>query len=156
MLPLWRSRRTSTGTKGRRWRFEEPHWTLLHPLAVLNVGGTEERRTLLGYAENISCNGMMIGSVWPKKVGSHLQVEFALPEPADLVVRCACEVVWARPHSADPDRPGMGLSFLDLPESAACSIESLHAGEQAQGAPAGRTWSEYDQAWIPWTPQAPR
>ncbi len=155
MLPLFRRRGSSTGAKRRKWRFEEPRWTLSHPLAVLVVDTAQDRRTLLGYAENISCGGMMIGSVWPKEVGSRLEVEFALPEPADLVVRCTCEVVWARPHSVDPNKPGMGLKFLDLPGSMACGIESLFEGDQGPQTPSSRTWSEYDHAWIPWTPRAP-
>jgi hypothetical protein len=156
MLPLFGRRRSTIGSRGRKWLFEEPRWSLSHPLAVLRVGGTGNRRTLLGYAENISCNGMMIGSVWPKEVGSRLQVEFALPAPADLVVQCTCEVIWARPHSVDPNKPGMGLKFLDLPGPTACSIESLCDGDRSSETPACRTWSDYDQAWIPWTPPASR
>ncbi len=142
--------------RARRWRFEEPRWALVHPLAVLKVDGAEGRRTLLGYAENISCGGMMIGTVWPKEVGSRLRIEFALPEPADLVARCTCKVIWARPHSADPEKPGMGLQFLDLPAPMALGIESLFEEDRGPQAPPCRTWSEYHQAWIPWTPRAPR
>ena len=156
MLPLWKRRSSSAEAKGRKWRFEESRWALQHPLAVLNVVEAEDRRTLLGYAENISCNGMMIGTVWPKQPGSRLLVEFALPEPADLVVRCTCEVIWARPHSADPNKPGMGLEFLELPGSAARSIESLFGEDRGPAAEACRTWSEYDGAWISWRSQGPR
>ena len=148
MLSL-RARRT------RGYRFEEPRWTLAHPFPVLKVDDLEGRRTLLGYAENVNCGGMMIGTVWPKEVGSRFRVEFALPEPADLVVRCTCEVVWARPHSADPNRPGMGLSFLDLTAPMIHGIEALFEADQDRQAPR-RTWSEYDREWIPWTPRTPR
>ena len=155
MLPVRWRRGSSAGAKGRAWRFEETRWSLPHPLAVLLVDGAQDRRTLLGYASNISCGGMMIGTVWPKKVGRRLQVEFALPEPADLVVRCTCEVTWARPHSADPIKPGMGLRFLDLPCPTARSIESLFEGDASLRARPCRTWSEYDHEWIRWTHRAP-
>lgn len=154
MLPLGWKRRFSSNH--RKWQFEAPRWTLAHPLPVLNVGGDGGRRTLLGYAENISCGGMMIGTVWPKPAGTLLEIEFALPAPADLVAHSACEVVWARPHSADPDKPGMGLRFLDLPGDAARAIESLFDGEQGSHSRPRRTWSEYDREWIPWTPRAPQ
>lgn len=97
---------------------------------------------------------MMIGTVWPKEVGSRLLIEFALPAPADLVVRCGCEVVWARPYSVDRRRPGMGLEFLELPESAAEGIDSLWRTGHPPDAPASRTWSEFDHAWIAWTPRS--
>ena len=156
MLPLRRTRSSPKGAQGRQWPFEEARWSLPHPLAIMNAGGSQDRQTLLGYAENISRHGMMIGTVWPKEPDSRLQVEFALPEPADLVVRCSCRVVWARPHSVDANRPGMGLEFLDLPDTVADRIDSLWQGDRQPEAPACRTWSEYDHAWVARTPRASR
>ena len=156
MLFLGWRRRSSPRADDRKWRFEAPRWQLTHPLPVLNVGGAGDRRTLLGYAENISSGGMMIGTVWPKPVGRRLEIEFALPDPADLVARCSAEVVWARPHRVDPDRPGMGLEFLDLPGATARAIEALFESEGGPYDRPCRTWSEYDGEWIPWTPRAPR
>lgn len=156
-MRLLRSRRRAPeGGAGSLLPFDDGSWSLPHPLAVLNVAGAGDRHTLLGYAENISRHGMMIGTVWPKEVDRELEIEFALPEPVDLVVRCICRVAWARPHSIDPNRPGMGLEFIELPESVADRIESLRETRQMPESAACRTWSEFDQAWIPWARQAPR
>jgi Tfp pilus assembly protein PilZ len=137
----------------RRVSLEEPRWNLNHPLAVLKVVG--ERRTLLGYAENLSRKGMMIGSISPKAVGARYEVEFALPDPEDLVVRCTCRVAWARPYSKSSQTPGMGLEFLDLPDDLAARIESMlwRNGKPSRKA-AMRIWSEFDHEWIRWRPQA--
>ena len=152
MRLLRRKRRSLKPGDDNLLQFEEPRRRLAHPLVVLNVAG--DRHTLLGYAENISRHGMMIATLWPRQPGSELEVEFALPEPVDLVVRCTCKVAWARPHSVDPNKPGMGLAFHELPESAAAGIESLCNESKTIETPACRTWSEYDQAWIPWNSQA--
>lgn len=154
MLP-WFGRRNDRQTRepSRRWSLEEARWNLSHPLAVLKVVG--EKRTLLGYAENISRRGMMIGSISPKAVGSRYEVEFALPDPEDLVVRCSCRVAWSRPYSKSTETPGMGLEFLDLPEELAARIESMlwRNGQPSRKA-AMRIWSEFDREWIRWRPQA--
>ncbi len=151
MLP-WRRRGSRPNGDGRQWAFEERRRSLPHRLAVLKVDAPEDRHTLLGYAESITRTGMMIGTVWPKRVGSRHLVEFALPDPADLVVRCTCRVAWARPHSEDRQKPGMGLEFLDLPEPVADRIDSLWQGDARPPARVRRTWSEFDHAWIPWRP----
>ncbi len=153
-MRFWRQRK-KPGPNGHHGTgpFEDPRWNLPHPLAILRVDVRSERRTLLGYAEYISPEGMMIGTVWPKEVGSRHRVEFALPAPADTVVRCNCEVVWARPYSVDRQRPGMGLEFVAPPESVAESIESLWRAGHAPDAPPTRTWSEFDRKWIDWTPR---
>lgn len=153
-MRFWRRKKESTSTGRRRTLpFEDPRWDLLHPLAVLKVDGHTGRRTLLGYAENISKRGMMIGSVWPKEVHSRHQIEFALPAPIDLVVRCDCEVVWSRPYSVDSEKPGMGLEFQELSELAADGIEAVWRAGSPPNAPASRTWSDFDHAWIAWTPR---
>lgn len=154
----WWPTRSPAGLTREPRPFEDPRWRLPHPIAVLTIDRTLDRRTLLGYAENMSRGGMMIGTISPKAVGSRHRVEFALPGPSDVVVRCSCRVAWARPFSVDPERPGMGLELLDLPESVAAAIDALWENGRRPEAPACRTWSEFDRAWIPWTPRiaAPR
>jgi hypothetical protein len=156
MLP-WFGKRNGHQTKERQRdeALEEPRWNLNHPLAVLKVVG--DRRTLLGYAENLSRRGMMIGSISPKSVGSRYEVEFALPDPEDLVVRCSCRVAWSRPYSKDTTTPGMGLEFLDLPDEVGARIEStLWRTCEPNRNGAIRIWSDFDHEWIRWTPAAAR
>ncbi len=156
-MGLWRNN-GKRGPNGQRRTlpFEEPRWRLARPLTILKVDGLGGRHTLLGYAENISRNGLMIGTVSPKEVGSLHEIEFALPSPADLVVRCRCKVVWARRYSAGGREPGMGLEFLDLSASAAESIDSLWGDEHPPEAPATCTWSDFERAWVPWAPRRAR
>ncbi len=154
-MSLWsRSNRPDPARRSRDLPFEEPRWRLARPLTILKVDGLGGRHTLLGFAENLSRGGMMIGSISPKEVGSRHQIEFALPAPSDLVVRCSCRVAWARPYSAAGREPGMGLEFLDLPESAAEGIDALWESARPPEAPARCTWSDFDRAWIPWTPRS--
>ena len=97
---------------------------LRQPLTVLKATNNSGPKTLFGYASNISRSGMLISTINPRKPGSRFEVEFALPEPANVVARCNCEVVWKRTWAKeDAHRPGMGLRFLDLPEETAAVIE---------------------------------
>jgi hypothetical protein len=97
---------------------------LRQPLTVLKATDNGGPRTLFGYARNISRSGMLISTINPRKPGSRYEVEFALPEPTNLVARCKCEVVWERTWAKkDKQKPGMGLRFIDLPEDKAAVIE---------------------------------
>jgi uncharacterized protein (TIGR02266 family) len=97
---------------------------LRQPLTVLKATNNSGPKTLFGYACNISRSGMLISTINPRKPGSRYEVEFSLPEPANVVARCECEVVWKRTWAKeDRHRPGMGLRFLDLSEEAAAAIE---------------------------------
>lgn len=97
---------------------------LRQPLTVLKATNNSGPKTLFGYASNISRSGMLISTINPRKPGAKFEVEFALPEPANVVARCNCEVVWKRTWAKeDAHRPGMGLRFLDLPEETAAVIE---------------------------------
>ena len=156
-MGLWRQNR-KPGPDGERRTlpFEEPRWRLARPLTILKVDGHGGRHTLLGYAENVSRGGLRIGTVSPKEVGSLHEIEFALPSPADLVVRCRCRVVWARRYSAGGREPGMGLEFVDLPESVADGIDSLWGDEHPPESPATCTWSDFERAWVPWAPRRAR
>ena len=92
--------------------------TLRRPLIVQRVKAQDDRLAFFGYATNISSGGLFIGTANPKNVGSRFTVEIPLPAPIDREIRCSCEVVWTRRWQKRMDHePGMGLRFLDLPES---------------------------------------
>lgn len=95
------------------------------PLIVLRVTLDDGRKSLFGYAKNISRGGLFIASVNPKEPGSRFQVEIALPPPIGRTVQCGCEVVWKRHFSQKSDlEPGMGIRFLELPDEAASEIDA--------------------------------
>ncbi len=98
--------------------------SLRAPLIVQRVRLDDDRRTFFGYAKNVSRGGLFIGTTNPKGVGSRFLVDIPLPEPINRQVRCKCEVVWQRPWSSRGKlEPGMGLRFVDLPETAASEID---------------------------------
>jgi uncharacterized protein (TIGR02266 family) len=97
---------------------------LRSPLIVLRVKLDDGRKTLFGYAKNISRGGLFITSVNPKEPGSRFQVEITFPPPIKRTIQCNCEVVWKRLYSKKSDlEPGMGIRFLDLPDEVAAEIE---------------------------------
>jgi len=99
--------------------------SLRSPLLVLKVKVDAGRKFFFGYAKNISRGGMFIATSNPKETGSRFQVEIPLPSPLNQVVSCTCEVVWQRQFKKNsPHEPGMGLKFIDLPESLSDAIDS--------------------------------
>ena len=97
---------------------------LRSPLIILNIINAGGSKTFFGYGKNISLGGLFISTVNPRAVGTHFNLEIPLPAPILKVVHCECEVVWSRQFSKDSTiEPGMGLRFLDLPESDGESID---------------------------------
>lgn len=97
---------------------------LARPLIVLRRHADGGHNSFFGYARNISRGGMFISSINPPQPGSRFRLEFKLPSDQEASVSCSCEVVWNRPFSASgPYQPGMGLKFLDIPETAAQQID---------------------------------
>lgn len=95
------------------------------PLIILRVKLDDGRKSFFGYAKNISRSGLFISTVNPREPGERFQVELTLPAPLGYNVQCTCEVVWKRHFSkGSPHEPGMGLSFVDLPEEVAAAIDS--------------------------------
>jgi uncharacterized protein (TIGR02266 family) len=94
------------------------------PLMVLKVRVDDGRKVFFGYAKNISRGGLFISTTNPREPGTSFQVEVPLPAPLNRKVNCTCEVVWKRDFAKDAlYEPGMGLKFLNLPESEA---EAIH------------------------------
>lgn len=94
------------------------------PLIVEKVPCDDGVKTFFGYAKNISRGGLFIGTVKPREPGDRFNIEITLPKPSTLTFRCTCEVVWKRHYEKKaPLEPGMGLKFIDLPETIAVQID---------------------------------
>ena len=89
------------------------------PLAV-EVDFRSENNLYVGFSENISEGGLFIATYEPLTVGERLPVHFTLPG-FNVPIRCEVEVTWVLEYGEGPldgDKvPGMGLRFLDLPDS---------------------------------------
>ena len=97
---------------------------LRSPLIILNIINAGGSKTFFGYGKNISLGGLFISTVNPREIGTHFTLEIPLPAPILKVVQCECEVVWSSQFRKDSTlEPGMGLKFLDLPESDGESID---------------------------------
>jgi len=95
------------------------------PLIVEKVPCEDTGKTFFGYAKNLSRGGLFVATIKPRKPGDRFVLEMVLPlsEPAPL--RCLCEVVWARAYQRKSCyEPGMGLKFIDLPESVGQKLEA--------------------------------
>lgn len=99
--------------------------TLRAPLIVEKIPCGDGRKTLFGYAKNLSRGGLFIATVKPREPGEEFTIELNLPTPDRFTLRCQCQVVWKRLFQRNsPFEPGMGLRFLDLPDAAAEKIEA--------------------------------
>ncbi|RME24220.1 MAG: pilus assembly protein PilZ [Deltaproteobacteria bacterium] len=96
---------------------------LPRPLIVLKEQSGRPK-TFFGYARNLSRGGMFISSVNPPVPGSRFRICFPRPDSPERTVSCDCEVVWNRNYSKSSKwLPGMGVKFVDLPESDAEIID---------------------------------
>ncbi len=94
------------------------------PLIVQKVAIDSDRPVFFGYSKNISRSGLFIATTNPIEPGEQIELEIPLPAPIATTIRCRCEVVWKRPLGKHlPFEPGMGLKFLDMPESVAEKID---------------------------------
>ena len=94
------------------------------PLIVEKVPLEDGQKTFFGYAKNISCGGLFIGTVKPREPGERFKIELTLPAPVKLTFHCTCEVIWKRHYDKKSTlEPGMGLKFLDLPEALEAKID---------------------------------
>ena len=97
---------------------------LSRPITVLKADDGGGHKTFFGYAKNISCSGMLIGTTNPRELGTRYRLEIPLPEPVNTIAICDCEVVWTQAwEKGRCHDPGMGLRFLDLPSEIASAIE---------------------------------
>lgn len=81
---------------------------------VVEIKGKSYDKLFVGYAENISRDGLFFSAANPPAVGSAFPVEFVLPDNR-TVVQCTCRVVWQHRYTAS-GRPsiGVGVEFVDL------------------------------------------
>jgi uncharacterized protein (TIGR02266 family) len=101
------------------------------PLMVLKVKVDDGRKVFFGYAKNISRGGLFIATTNPREPGTSFQVEIPFPPPIHRKMICTCEVLWKREFTPkSPYEPGMGLKFLNLPDSDA---EEIHRWVLEQG-----------------------
>lgn len=85
------------------------------PLIVEKIPCGDGRKTLFGYAKNISRGGIFIATLKPREPGEEFMIELTLPMVPRYTLRCRCEVVWTRHFQRkDSNEPGMGLRFLEL------------------------------------------
>jgi len=86
------------------------------PMIIQKVHIDGDRPAFFGYSKNISKSGMFIATTNSIQPGEQINLEFHLPTPLKVSVRCLCEVVWKRPYGTYlPFEPGLGLKFVDLP-----------------------------------------
>ncbi len=103
------------------------------PLIVENVRLDDGHKSFFGYAKNLSCGGVFIGTVKPRTPGERFKIEITLPPPANLTFHCTCEVAWKRHYARKTTlEPGMGLKFIDVPEELAGKIDAW-VRSQAEG-----------------------
>jgi uncharacterized protein (TIGR02266 family) len=85
------------------------------PLIVEKIPCADGRKTLFGYAKNISRGGLFIATVKPRDPGEEFMIELTLPKDSGHTFRCRCVVVWKRHFQRKVvNEPGMGLRFLEL------------------------------------------
>jgi len=90
-----------------------------YPRKPLQVKVTNLRSGLFTYflSNNISAGGMFLKAEEPLPQGTPLELQFSLPNN-DQPIQARAEVVRVAPPSSDPRLPsGMGLRFINLPES---------------------------------------
>lgn len=105
--------------------------TLRTPLIIQKVRIDGERPAFFGYSKNISKSGMFIATTNPIEPGQQVNLEFNLPAPLIGSVRCTCEVVWKRPFGTHlPFEPGMGMKFIDMPDSIAERLDTWIRSQQ--------------------------
>ncbi|WP_225073436.1 PilZ domain-containing protein [Desulfuromonas sp. CSMB_57] len=93
------------------------------PLLVLRENEERGARPFFGYARNISCGGLFIATANPRTPGERFTLLVPIP-PLGEAISCQCEVVWGRNFSRKSTlEPGMGLRFVDLPETVAETLD---------------------------------
>lgn len=119
-------RLTMDGAKKPKYPVEQKDLrsNLRVPLIVEKLPCGDGRKTLFGYARNISCGGVFIATVSPREPGEQFDLQVTFPAPEPFIVQCRCEVVWRRRFERGGKyEPGMGLRFLDLPQESRDAID---------------------------------
>ncbi len=107
---------------GRKARMDERK-SVRSPLLVLEVKGKHYNKIFIGYAKNISKDGLFLDARQSLKPGDQFPVEFVLPDGATKIT-CICEVVWTKQYSrASGGSRGMGVRFVKMAPSQKRIIE---------------------------------
>lgn len=94
------------------------------PLRVLRVETKLKGDVFFGHATNISKTGLFIQTANPKQPGFKVHIKFQLPNSEKL--SCWAEVVWTQDYTGQKGvQPGMGLQFIDPPESVQSAINEF-------------------------------
>ncbi|OQY16288.1 MAG: hypothetical protein B6I36_10465 [Desulfobacteraceae bacterium 4572_35.1] len=108
-------------------------------ILIKKICQTNSRQVFFGYATNISGAGLFISCTKPAALGTHFNLEFTLPEPANLTISCECKTIWNRRYSIKSKlEPGMGLSFIDLDEKTKKELDEWICNQQQFIAPPSR------------------
>jgi len=87
---------------------------------------TPDGKIIESRASGIGAGGLFIESTAPLRIGTHLSVEFALPDLPAEWLETRCVVSWVCPK---PDQytffPGMGVRFLDISPEVRTRIRDL-------------------------------
>jgi CheY-like chemotaxis protein len=70
-----------------------------------------------GTIENVSANGMYVGSAWPVAAGDVIVMKFVLPWSGATLIEAAAQVAWVNGSKRQRNNhvpPGFGVFFLDL------------------------------------------
>ena len=103
---------------------------LREPIIVFKVTEDTQHQPLFGYAKNISRGGFFVASINPREPGDIYRISFQIPN-TDIIVRCQCEVVWARKYSNSTRiEPGYGVRFTDITEDIAVAIDNWVSGQR--------------------------
>ncbi|HLG19453.1 MAG TPA: TIGR02266 family protein [Bdellovibrionota bacterium] len=98
------------------------------PMRVLRVEAEREGEVFFGYAANLSVTGLFIQTTNPKPVGTQVHVAFTLPKAKEKITSKA-EIVWVQEYAGkDGPSPGMGLRFLEPPDSTLAAIRKFIEG----------------------------
>ena len=104
--------------------------------AVLEVRGKYKRDSFFGYAKNLSRSGMYLSTPNPRGPGDVVSISFRMPFE-NVLVNCACQVVWKKTKTDEHGGPGMGIRFLDLEGAIGEKIKEWSASIEFTGEFAG-------------------
>lgn len=93
----------------------------------LDVTFASDHNFYQGFTENLSVGGIFVATHTLKAVGSKVEICLFVNGDSEPI-RCSGEVRWVRVYNEHNNvPPGMGIRFVDLPDSAASAIEAFLA-----------------------------
>ncbi len=90
-----------------------------------DIGFQSETNFFMGFTEDISTGGLFIATYDTKEIGTHMNINFTLPN--GHLVSVEGTVRWVREYNeTTPDTmPGMGVQFENLPEKDKAAIHGF-------------------------------